>query len=226
MHRPAPTRPPPSPRRTPGNEPAHLGSTQRWLEQLKTHPNGLSSTEAARRLAEHGPNEIQETQPIRPLTIFLTQFNSLLVWILILAGGVAAALGEGLDAIAILAIVLLNGVIGFTQEFKAEKSIAALRQMTAPQARVRRDGKSRLVPAAQLVPGDVLELEAGDLVAADARLLAATSLRCIEATLTGESEPVNKNVLALEDPDLPLGDRANMVFKGTSVAAGQGAAVI
>jgi len=204
----------------------HVPAPEEVLERLGSKKQGLTPDEAARRLAEHGPNELQETKPISPLAIFLGQFKSLIVWILITAGIVAGALGEVVDAIAILAIVALNGVIGFYQEFKAEKSIAALRKMTAPQARVRRDGKSLTVPATQLVAGDVLELEAGDLVAADARLLEATSLRCVESALTGESESVNKAVVTLDDPELPLGDRENMVFKGTSVATGQGAAVI
>jgi len=204
----------------------HVSSPGQLLRQLVASREGLSAEEAARRLAKYGPNELQETKLISPLAIFLGQFNSLIVWILIIAAGVAGALGEGVDAFAIIAIVVLNGVIGFYQEFKAEKSIAALRKMTAPQARVRRNGKSLTVPATQLVVGDVLELEAGDLVAADARLLEATSLRCIESTLTGESEPVDKDVATLDDPELPLGDRGNMLFKGTSVAMGQGVAVI
>jgi Ca2+-transporting ATPase len=135
-------------------------------------------------------------------------------------------LGESIDAIAIFAIVILNSVIGFYQEFSAEKSIAALRKMTAPRAKVLRDGGVKVVPSAEVVPGDVLELEAGDLVAADARLLQATSLRCVEAALTGESEAVTKRATTLDRPEIPLGDRENMVFLGTSVAAGQGRAVI
>jgi Ca2+-transporting ATPase len=204
----------------------HASPTERILQRLSTDRSGLSSAEAARRLAEYGPNVLQEAKAISALAIFLGQFKSLIVWILIVAGAVAGALGEGVDAIAILAIVVLNGVIGFYQEFKAEKSIAALRKMTAPHARVRRDGKSLIVPAGQLVIGDVLEIEAGDLVAADARLLEAVSLRCLESALTGESEAVNKDVVAFANPELPLGDRANMLFKGTSVATGQGTAII
>jgi Ca2+-transporting ATPase len=204
----------------------HVSSPEVVLERLGTVRNGLTSSEAARRLAEHGPNELQETKPTSPLAIFLGQFKSLIVWILVIAAVVAGALGEMVDALAIIAIVILNSILGFYQEFKAEKSIAALRKMTAPQARVRRDGRSITVPATQLVTGDVLEIEAGDLVAADARLLDAVSLRCIEAALTGESEAVNKEMVTLGDADLPLGDRANLLFKGTSVATGQGAAVV
>ena len=130
------------------------------------------------------------------------------------------------DAIAILTIVVLNAVIGFYQEFNAEKSIAALKKMTAPEAKVRRDGKVASIPASRIVAGDILELEAGDLVAADARLLTAASLKCIESALTGESEAETKLSETLESAEVPLGDRKNMVFMGTSVAAGTGQAVV
>jgi Ca2+-transporting ATPase len=194
--------------------------------RLQTSRKGLSATDAAQRLTAQGANEIQETKPVRRITILLRQFTSLIVWLLIVASIVAWAMGEPIDAIAIIAIVLLNGVIGFYQEHKAEQSIAALRKMTAPIARVRRSGRSLIVPATQLVPGDVLEVEAGDIVAGDARLVEAVALRCVEAALTGESEPVNKLATVIDDEDLPLGDRTNMLFKGTNVAAGQGTALI
>lgn len=206
--------------------PWHTGSASEVLARVGATVDGLGSAEAARRLAQYGPNQLQETKPISPWVIFLGQFNSLLVWILIAAAVVAGVLREVVDAGAILAILILNGLIGFYQEFKAEKSIAALRRMTAPQARVRREGKSIVVSATELVPGDIVEIEAGDLVAADARLLEGASLRCVESALTGESEPVDKATGALEDPELPLGERENMVFKGTSVALGQGVAVV
>jgi Ca2+-transporting ATPase len=209
-----------------GTDSHHTRSVGQTLERMVANRAGLTAAEAARRLAEQGPNELQEVRSVSPLAIFIGQFKSLIVWILIIAAVVAGALGETVDAIAILAIVLLNGVIGFHQEFKAEKSIAALRRMTAPQARVRRDGRSLTVPATQLVCGDILELEAGDLVAADARLMEAVSLRCIESALTGESEAVDKEVVTLADAELPLGDRRNMLFKGTGVASGQGVAII
>jgi Ca2+-transporting ATPase len=194
--------------------------------RLQTSRKGLSATDAAQRLTAQGANEIQETKPVRRITILLRQFTSLIVWLLIVASIVAWAMGEPIDAIAIIAIVLLNGIIGFYQEHKAEQSIAALRKMTAPIARVRRSGRSLIVPATQLVPGDVLEVEAGDIVAGDARLVEAVALRCVEAALTGESEPVNKLATVIDDEDLPLGDRTNMLFKGTNVAAGQGTALI
>ncbi len=206
--------------------PWHQRTADEVLAKLGANSAGLSAADAARRLAEHGRNELAEGKAISPWTIFLGQFKNLIVWILIVAGVISGLLGEGADAIAILAIVVLNAVIGFYQEFSAEKSIAALRRMAAPRAKVLRDGSVTTVPAAEVVPGDILELEAGDLVAADARVLDAASLRCVESALTGESEAVNKRAGTLDRPDVPLGDRENMVFMGTSVAAGQGRAVI
>jgi Ca2+-transporting ATPase len=204
----------------------HSQSVEDVLAKLGSAPAGLSATEAAKRLAANGPNELKEGKRISPWRIFLGQFKSLIIWILIVAGVVSGVLGEVVDAIAILAIVVLNAVIGFYQEFNAEKSIAALKKMTAPQAKVRRDGQVTLIPAAGVVTGDIVELEAGDLVAADARLLAAASLKCIESALTGESEAVTKQPAKLEAGDTPLGDRENMVFMGTSVATGTAQAVV
>jgi Ca2+-transporting ATPase len=196
------------------------------LSILSSTSSGLSSAEAARRLAETGPNTLTETKQIRPLGILLAQFKNLIIWILVAAGLVSGALGEWVDAVAILAIVALNAIISFYQEFSAEKSIAALKKMTAPRARVWRDGSLNTIAAGKVVPGDVLELEAGDLVAADARVLEAASLKCIESALTGESEAVDKNSETLPPESLPLGDRANMVFMGTSIAAGTARAVV
>jgi len=204
----------------------HRRPAEEVLAQLGSAETGLSAQEAARRLAADGPNQLKEGKRISPLRIFLGQFKSLIIWILIVAGAVSGVLGERLDAIAILAIVILNAVIGFYQEFSAEKSIAALKGMTAPQAKVRRDGKVLAIPAAGIVAGDILALEAGDLVAADARLLAAASLTCIESALTGESDAAAKRPAVLDGEDIPLGDRANMVFMGTSVATGTGQAVV
>ena len=210
----------------PKGEAWHSRSAEEVLAHLGSSATGLSAQEAAQRLAADGPNELKEGKRISPLQIFLGQFKSLIIWILIAAGVISGVLGEVVDAIAILAIVVLNAVIGFYQEFNAEKSIAALKKMTAPQAKVRRDGQVTSIPASGIVAGDILALEAGDLVAADARLLEAASLKCIESALTGESEAVTKQPATLEQGDVPLGDRENMVFMGTSVAAGTGQAVV
>jgi len=204
----------------------HSQPAEEVLAQVGSSATGLSAQEAAQRLAADGRNELKEGKRISPLQIFLGQFKSLMIWILIAAGGVAGALGDVVDAIAILAIVVLNAVVGFYQEFNAEKSVAALKKMTAAQAKVRRDGQVTSIPASGIVAGDILALEAGDLVAADARLLEVASLKCIESALTGESEAVMKQAATLPKSDVPLGDRENMVFMGTSVAAGTGQAVV
>ena len=204
----------------------HNRSAADVLAQLRSSPDGLTAQDAAERLKSDGPNELKEGQRLNPLWIFLGQFKSLIVWILIAAGVLAGVLGDMVDAMAIFAIVVLNAVIGFYQEFRAEKSIAALKKMTAPQAKVRRDGQITSIKASDVVAGDILTLEAGDLVAADGRLLEDSSLKCIESALTGESEAVTKQSGILEQEDIPLGDRENMVFSGTSVAAGTGQAVV
>ena len=204
----------------------HSQSAEEVLAQLGSAATGLSATEAAQRLTTNGPNELKEGKRISALQIFLGQFKSFIVWILIVAGIISGVLGEMVDSIAILAIVVLNAVIGFYQEHSAEKSIAALKKMAAPQAKVWRDGQVTSIPAVGIVAGDILALEAGDLVAADARLLTAASLKCIESALTGESESVTKQPATLAKGDIPLGDRENMIFMGTSVAAGTGQAVV
>src|ERR1043166_5744798 len=201
-------------------------STEEVLATLGSTGNGLSAEEAAQRLVANGPNELTEGKRIKPWEVFLAQFKSLLIWILISAASISGFLGEWTDCFAILAIVVLNAFIGFYQEFKAEQSIAALKQLTAPRAKVRRNGTITTLPASQVVPGDVIELEAGDCVAADARLLESASLKLVEAALTGESDAVSKRASMLHRDDIPLGDRTNMVFMGTSVATGVGQAVV
>ena len=187
---------------------------------------GLTAAEAAKRLAVDGPNRLQAGKRKGAGLIFAAQFKSFIIWILLVAGVVSGVLGEKMDAGAIFAIVILNALIGFYQEYSAEKSIAALQHLTAPQCRVRRDGRNLMVAARTIVTGDILVLEAGDLVAADARLLTAASLACIESALTGESVAVAKNPATLAAADVPLGDRTNLVFLGTSVVAGTARAVV
>ena len=204
----------------------HAQPANEVCEALGTTRQGLAADVAARRLAAAGPNVLVAAAAVSPLALFVGQFKSLLVAILIVAAAVSMAMGDRLDAIAILAIVLLNAVIGFYQEYGAERAIAALRHMTAPRARVRRAGALVSLPAAALAAGDVLVLEAGDRVAADARVIEAAALSCVEAALTGESEPARKQVEPVADPLAPLGDRCSMVFAGTSVATGSGTAVV
>ncbi|MFA7329471.1 MAG: cation-translocating P-type ATPase [Candidatus Delongbacteria bacterium] len=217
-------RPPPAARA--GQRPWHVLSLAELCARLESAPEGLGSAEAARRLARDGPNRLTAARRFRPLRSLLGQFKSLLVWILIAAGLLSLLLGQGLDALAILLIVALNAASGFRQEYSAEKSIAALGKLTAPLARVQRDGAVCPLPAADVVAGDLLLLEAGDVVAADARLLASASLRCVESTLTGESEAAEKRPEPLAELELPLGERANLVFMGTHVAAGTGRALV
>lgn len=180
---------------------------------------GLSQAEAARRLAEYGRNEIQRERTRSPWAVLLEQFRSPMIALLLGACGVSALLGEHADAIAIGAIVVLNALIGFLQEFKAEQALLALRSMTAPRARVVRDGYAVQLPSAEVVPGDVLLLEAGDVVAADAHLLEAHALATNEAALTGESAPVDKAARAVA-ADAPLAQRTDTVFLGTAVTRG------
>jgi Ca2+-transporting ATPase len=187
---------------------------------------GLTTEEAAARLERDGPNELPEADAPSPLRTLIAQFRSLVVWVLLGAGAVALALGEVADSIAIAAIVFLNAMIGFYQEYHAEQALAALRRMSAPAATVVRGGVRMSVPAAHVVRGDLLALESGDLVAADARLLEAAALRTNEAPLTGESEPVDKPSSSPLPESTSLGDRTNMVFFGTSVAAGQGLGLV
>jgi Ca2+-transporting ATPase len=188
-------------------------------------PKGLSSAEAAARLREHGPNQVAREHATSPLALFLGQLKGPLVWLLLGACAIAAALGEVADAIAIAAIVVINAVVGFLQESRAERAILALRAMTAPSARVIRDGRISVVPAADVVPGDVLVLDAGDVVAADATLTEANVLLVNEAALTGESAPVEKKT-APAPADAPLAERHDSVFMGTAIANGSGAAVV
>ena len=186
---------------------------------------GLTSPDAQRKLAEFGQNEIRRDQTTTRFTRLARQFASPVIWLLLGASVLSAALGELLDAAAIGAIVIVNAVIGFLQEDRAERAVRALRSMTAPRARVMRDGHSVMVSAATIVPGDLLVLEAGDVAAADARLLTAHALTTNEAPLTGESAPVEKQTVPTT-PDTPLAERHDFVFMGTSIATGTGLAEV
>ena len=197
------------------------------VEELGSNSlTGLSEAEATRRLAEFGPNELNETGIKNPWLIFFDQLKELMVIILIIAAVISALLGDYSDAIAIGAIVVLNAVLGFTQEYRAEKAMAALKKLSVPSVKVRRGGEVREVPAVSLVPGDIVLLEAGSFVAADSRVLESADLQTQEAALTGESLPVRKTSDPLDQPDLALGDRRNMVYMGTYITAGRGEAIV
>ena len=187
---------------------------------------GLTSAEADRRLEEHGPNELQAAAHISPWQILFQQFKNVLIVILLIATLLSAFLGHGIEAVAIAVIVLFAVLLGFVQEFRAEKAIEALRQMAAPTATVLRDGEEVELPARDVVPGDVTFLRAGDKIPADVRLLEAINLQVEEAALTGESVPVEKQVAPIAGNDLALGDRRNMGYAGTVATYGRGRAVV
>jgi len=189
--------------------------------------SGLDSGEAAVRIEKYGRNQLKEAPKRSPWAIFLDQFKDFIIWILIGAAIVSGVLQEVVDAVAIIAIVILNAILGFVQEYRAEQSLAALKKLSSPTSKVIRDGKHGLLASEELVPGDVVELEAGDSVPADGRVAWVTSNFGVqEASLTGESTPVVKTAAALDEPDVPLADRANMVYLGTSVASGRAKAII
>jgi Ca2+-transporting ATPase len=193
---------------------------------LDSSETGLTSEAAARKLQEFGPNSLEEKKKKTPFMMFLDQFKDFMILILLGAAVVAGAIGELVDTLVIIAIVFANAVIGFVQEHRAEKAMEALKQMAAPSAMVLRDGAPSKVPAAQIVPGDVVILEAGNIVPADMRLIETAQLKVEEAALTGESVPVEKQVRAIEGDDVSLGDRTNMVYKGTIISYGRARGIV
>jgi len=208
---------------------------EKWFAQtseevlgcLKTDiSRGLSKTEAERRLAEVGPNKLAEQEPPSAFILLLEQFNNFIVWVLIAASLISGFLGEWEDAVAIIAIVILNAVLGFIQESRAQKSLAALKKLSAPTTRVLRDGEYSVIPSEQVVPGDVVLLEAGDYIPADVRLVNISRFATQEASLTGESTSVNKTAEKTDQAELAIADRKNMAFMGTSAVSGKANAVI
>ncbi len=205
----------------------HAREAEDVFRSLETSPQqGLTSAEAARRLAAHGPNELAEAPRPGLWRMLFDQFNSFIVIILIVASLLSAVLGDYLEAGAILAIVVLNAVLGVVQEHRAEQALAALRRMAAPEAQVIRDGHRQVIPAREVVPGDIVLLEAGNYVPADLRLIETANLRIEEAALTGESAAVEKDGRVTLRQDVPLGDRLNTAFMGTLVSYGRGKGVV
>lgn len=197
------------------------------LEYWRTDPEqGLTDDAAEQRLEEFGPNRLEEVGRVSPWRQFASQFTEFIVLVLIGAAFISGVLQEWMDAIAILVIVVLNAILGFVQEYRAERALEALKKMAAPLARVIRGGEIKNVPAEEVVPGDVLALEMGDLVPADARLLEDNLLEVDEASLTGESIPVRKSAGFVTEEAAPLGDRRNMVYSSTVVTYGKGKAVV
>ncbi len=204
----------------------HVLSVDEAMRELSSDPNGLPAGQAAQRLQENGPNELQAAHRVSPWKILLEQFKNVLILILLGATLISLFLGHGIESVVIAVIVLFAVVLGFVQEYRAERAIEALRQMAAPTATVLRDGAELKIPAREVVPGDVILLRTGDRVPADARLLEVMNLQVEEAALTGESLPVEKHLKALEKDDLPIGDRKNLVYAGTAVTYGRGRALV
>jgi Ca2+-transporting ATPase len=212
------------------NEPSRtwhsLSAAEACTALTSDSARGLAAVEAKRRLEENGPNELVEKPRPGFLVLLLGQFKDFLILILIAAAIISIVLGEYVDAGAIILIVILNAIVGVVQESKAEEALAALKRMAAPEARVVRDGATLMVPARELVPGDVVQLEAGNYVPADVRLLEAVNLRIEEASLTGESVPVEKEAGASVGLEAPLGDRLSMAYLGTMVTFGRGRGLV
>jgi len=220
-------------------KPWHAMKTDEVIQALNTDRKGLTSRSAEERLRKYGYNELMERKRVTPLQIFLNQFKDIFVIMLIIAIILSILIGwykstatihdgsvdEYADAIAIGAIVVLNAVVGFIQEYRSEKAIEAMKKLVAPRARVLRDGKETIIPAREIVPGDVILLEAGDRVPADGRLIEVVELKTLEAALTGESTPINKRTEVV-DEKTTVADRKNMVFMGTHTTYGRGKAVV
>ncbi len=204
----------------------HALTADETLKHLEVHEEGLSSAEAEKRLAHYGQNQLQEAPRPGFLSLLWGQLNNFVVILLIVASVISALLGDYVEAIAIMAIVVLNAILGIVQEQRAEQALAALKKLAAPEAQIMRDGSRKSVPAYNLVPGDIVFLEAGNFIPADLRLLEAVNLRVEEASLTGESLPVQKNAATVLDKNVPLGDRKNTAFMGTVVSYGRGRGVV
>ena len=204
----------------------HALNAEGAMAQLRSSETGLSSDEVARRMQQYGPNELREKPRPTFFQLVIAQLNNFIVILLIAASVISALLGDWLEAGVIMLIVVLNAILGVAQESQAEEALAALKKMAAPESQVLRDGKRVSVPASQLVPGDVVYLEAGNFVPADMRLVEAINLRVEEAALTGESVPVQKNAALDLNEDASLGDRKNMIFMGTVVYYGRGRGVV
>ncbi len=203
----------------------HAMSVEDVLAAMGGDASGLTSSEAEERLSIHGLNRLPQARGRGPLARFALQFNNLLIYVLIVAAIISFLLGHAIDAAVIMGVVVINAVVGFVQEGKAERALEAIRSMIDPHARVLRDGMRISVAAERIVPGDIVLIEAGDRVPADLRVIRARSLKVDESILTGESVPVDKDVSPVPD-DAALGDRTSMAFSGTLVAAGQGAGIV
>ncbi|NLP18548.1 MAG: ATPase, partial [Firmicutes bacterium] len=187
---------------------------------------GLSPAIVKQRQIQFGYNNLQQRKKISAQAILISQFNDFMVIVLLAAAILSGFLGQWDDAVTIMTIVIINALLGFIQEYKVEHSLVALKQLSAPRAKCRRQGKPIDIPAAELVPGDIIEIEPGDRIPADARLVTVFNLECDEAALTGESVPRSKYTETIAREDTQLGDRRNMVYAGTTVTRGKGLAIV
>lgn len=201
-------------------------SVKEALAEIKSSQLGLTVEEAMLRLKRFGPNELTENKRKTIVSMVLDQFSDFMILVLMAAAVISGIIGEASDTVAIVVIVLLNAALGFSQEYRAEKAMAALKKMAAAHTTVVRNGGQTAIAAAALVPGDIVVLEAGNIVPADMRIIEAASLKAEEAALTGESVPVEKHITAISDGTIPLGDRLNMLYKGTIVTYGRGLGVV
>lgn len=204
----------------------HTISAEEALKQTGSSKDGLNDSTVEQKTAEYGKNELQAKKKVHPILLFFRQFFEVMILVLIVAAVISAIIGEVSDTIVIIVIIILNAVVGFVQEYRAEKAMDALSKMAAPIATLIRNGKTVQLPSAELVPGDVVLLEAGDMVPADIRLLESHSLKINEASLTGESNAIDKTTEPLSDASLSLGDRSNMAFKGTLITNGRGKGLV
>lgn len=204
----------------------NLSASEAAAELSTDLERGLTDAEARERLDRYGPNMLPEVAAVSPWQILLDQFKSVMTLLLVAAAGIALLVGEELDAIAIVIVLLLNALLGFFNEYRAERSVQGLKALVTPSARVIRDGKTEELPAAELAPGDLITFEAGDRIPADARLVAAWNLRVDEAALTGESVAVDKDATASIGDDASLADRLTMVYTGTSAVQGRATAIV
>jgi P-type Ca2+ transporter type 2C len=206
-------------------EPWHAQSVDKALERIESSRGGLTREQAESRLQDAGPNTLQTEEGTAPWRLLFRQLHNPLIYLLLAAAAISLAAGKAIDAGVIVGVVALNTILGFVQEWRAEGALAALRDMAAPRARVLRDDREQEIESHRVVPGDILLLETGDRVAADARLVSGDDLRIDESALTGESEPAAKSPDPLA-PDTPVGDRDNMVWMSTSITGGRGRAVV
>ena len=204
----------------------HLESISEIEKSFKTNPHGLSSVEAAQRLKTSGPNLLEATKKKTVVRIIINQVTDFMILVLIAAAIISGVVGDVTDTIVILAIVVINAIVGFIQEYRAERAMEALEKMAAVNAKVIRDNQTKEIPASELVPGDVVILEAGNVIPADIRIIEVHALKVDESSLTGESANIEKNIEPLPEKDYPLGDRINLGYKGTFVTNGRAVAYV